>query len=1054
MIKIVKASAGSGKTYSLTRQYISLLLSKKDDYPYRHILAVTFTNKATEEMKTRILNELNVLSTQPEDSPYYNDFIGSYSDAKALSDRAKHVLSGILHDYGSFSVSTIDKFFQQTLRAFSREIGQFASYQVELDKSALLTEAVDRILDSLSADEPQTLNWLTQSALDQIRQGGKYNLDRTLYEMAVRLCGEEHRVKFEECGLLEAEAYDKQNLLKIRKKCSSIIDEYEKSVHSAAWAVADAIAASGRTIDDFKSFMKYLEDYLPSSSSAAGPTKKIELPKDTFFNNAPFPDKWFTKANRALMPANPDRLLVPLTAFCNIFKGQAYKEYQTAWIIKDQIYALGISGELDKEFSALLKEKNVLSIEDSNLILSRIIGESDAPFIYEKTGVRYENFLLDEFQDTSVIQWQNFLPLLRESEGYNHENFIVGDVKQSIYRWRGSDWKMLDSGLEREFSGSHVASSTLTVNYRSYRNVVNFNNAFFASAALELDSRAGEKDFLCRIYDDVKQDCNSRKDGFVKMTFCPKDKQLDNVLAAINEIMAIGGSERPKYGDIAVLVRKNCDGAAVAGHLIENNIKVVTDDSLRVKSSTTVNRIVSMLSYVDNPADTLGSYLATTLNISAPREYHSLVDLCEEIIRGVKEYDRDTFAAEVAYIQSFVDAVSDYSRTYGNSLRGFLSYWNNDDVNPTISSAQEEDSVRIITVHKAKGLDFPYVIFPYVEAVTLNRPDCHWCVPNTAGTALEECRNVYDVKLSSKTESTLFAADYYQERNKQLVDNINVFYVALTRAVGGMYIIGEKPSKDDIVKYTEMCLKEGSGEGKWPEFKNFAQALYLFGKDNSGKGLGLQHERGEEEETFSLGTLTPVVSKKHGDSTGQIQSSYPSWRINPEGEPMRLLLNRESSDFFSEDGRVGGEASARLRGIILHDILSAVSRPEDLKTAVNRAVADGAIDEKEALEAEKLLSNRLESAVARGWFAEGAKVYNEAELIDTDGNVYRPDRVEIRGNGSEVLIIDYKFGAHHSSYKRQISRYADMWRKMGYSKVSAALWYVPTDEVETVEGLL
>ncbi len=1052
MIKIVKASAGSGKTYSLTRQYISLLLSKKDDYPYRHILAVTFTNKATEEMKTRILNELFVLSTQPKDSPYYDDFIGSFSDAKALSDRAKHVLSGILHDYGSFSVSTIDKFFQQTLRAFSREIGQFASYQVELDKSALLTEAVDRILDSLSADEPQTLDWLTQSALDQIRQGGKYNLDKTLYEMATRLSKEEHRVKFEESGLSEAEAYDRPNLLRIKKKCSAIIDEYEKSVHSAAQAVADAIAAAGRTVDDFKSFMKYLEDYLPTSSPAAGPSKKIEIPKDTFFNNAPYPEKWFDKANRALMPADPDQLLAPLTAFCDIFKGKAYKEYLTAWIIKSQIYGLGISGELDKEFSALLKEKNVLSIEDSNLILSRIIGESDAPFIYEKTGVRYENFLLDEFQDTSVIQWQNFLPLLRESESYNHENFIVGDVKQSIYRWRGSDWEMLDSGLEREFGRSHVDPSTLAVNYRSYRNIVNFNNAFFDSAAHELDIRAGEKDFLCRIYADVHQDCNSKKDGFVKMTFCPKDKQLDKVLAAINEIMAIEGPQRPKYGDIAVLVRNNSDGAAVAEHLIKNNIKVVTNDSLKVKSSVTVNRIVSMLSYVDDPADTVRSYLATTLNISAPKEYHSLVDLCEELIRGVKEYDRDTFAAEVAYIQSFVDAVSDYSGTYGNNLHGFLSYWNGEDVNPTISSPSDEDSVRIITIHKAKGLDFPYVIFPYAEAVTLNRPNFHWCVPDTAGTALEECGNVYDVKLSSETESSLFAADYREERNKQLVDNINVFYVALTRAVGGMYIIGANPSKE-VAKYTGMDLNEGSGEGKWPKFSNLAQALYLFGKDNSGKGLGLLHERGEEEESFSLGSLTPVISKKHGDSTGQIQSSYPSWRINPEGEPMRLLLNRESSDFFSEDGKVGVEASARLRGIILHDILSAVSRPEDLETAVNQAVADGEINDQEAAEAENLLSHRLKSAIARGWFAEDAIVHNEAELIDTDGNVYRPDRVEIRDNGSEVLIIDYKFGAHHPSYKRQISRYADMWRKMGYSRVSAALWYVPTDEVETVDGL-
>ncbi len=1047
MIKIVKASAGSGKTFSLAKQYISLLLSKKDDYPYRHILAVTFTNKATEEMKTRILNELFVLSTNPGSSPYYNDFIGMFPDAKAMSDRAKRILCGILHDYGSFSVSTIDKFFQQTLRAFSREIGQFASYQVELDKSALLTEAVDRILDSLTEDEPDTLKWLTESALDQIKQGGRYNLDKQLYSMAERLRKEEHRVKFEESGMNEAQAYDRENLSEIKKKCDGVISNFEKSVGSAANAVVNAIEAAGRRVEEFKPFMKYINDYIPKNS-ASGPSKKLEMPKDTFMNNARVPEKWFTKANSALMPANVDQLLTPLNTFCDLFEGKGYKEYLTARIIKDQIYGLGITGELDKEFSALLKEKNVLSIDDSNLILNKIIGESDAPFIYEKTGVKYENFLLDEFQDTSVIQWKNISPLLHESEGYNHENFIVGDVKQSIYRWRGSDWKMLDSGLEKEFGGDHVDPSTLKVNYRSYRNIVNFNNTFFDAAAGELDRMIGEENFICRLYADVEQKCNSREEGFVKMTFCDKDKQLDKVLDAINEIMAIEGPQRPKYGDIAVLVRKNSDGAAVARHLIENNIKVVTDDSLKVKSSVTVNRIVSMLSYVDNPDDTVGSYLATTLNIKAPKEYHSLVDLCEELIRGVKKYDEETFASEVAYVQSFVDAVSDYSRTKGNNLHGFLSNWS--EVDPAISSPSEEDSVRIITVHKAKGLDFPYVIFPFVEAVPLFRPDSHWCVPDTGeADLLKECKNVYDVNLSSKTESTLFAKDYREERKKQLVDNINVLYVALTRAVGGMYIIGEMPSAK-VLSYKGLAVAEDPAGSKWPEFSKFSHALYLFAKDNTGKGIGLQHEDGDGVETFTLGEMCPVAGKKSGGAVEQILSSYPSWPINPEGEPMRLLLNQDSSDFFSEDGRVGGGASARLRGIILHNILSAVNRPEDLDAAVEQAVVNGEIDSVEAAEAKALLKQRLESAVARGWFAADAKVYNEAELIDSDGNAYRPDRVEVRQDGSEVLIIDYKFGKHYPSYLKQIAGYADMWKKMGYSKVSAALWYVPADEIEIV----
>ncbi len=1076
----MKASAGSGKTFSLAKNYISLLFNKKDSYSYRHILAVTFTNKATEEMKTRILKELSILSANPEESHYYKDFVPAlFTNESDLRKAASEVLCNILHDYGAFSVSTIDRFFQQTLRAFSREIGQFSSYQVELDKSSLVKETVDRVLDSLTENDSAMLKWLTDSAMDQIEQGNRYNLDSTLYDMADRLKSEEYRVTVEANNVNEAALYNRDNLNNTIKRCKKIICDFEDAVSEAAKAVE---AGMGGLSDDdfFRGFIGKVHQYVKKDDGPQWGKKGMGRPSASFLSKACDPDKWFAKKNAHFLPQVQGSLEQPLCAFCDLFESDDYRAYKTAFIIKDQIYSLGITGELFREFNALMKEKNVLSIDDSNLILKDIIAGSDAPFVYEKTGVKYENFLLDEFQDTSRIQWDNFYPLLSESVANNNHNLIVGDVKQSIYRWRNSDWKMLEYEIEKQFEGK-VKVETLDTNYRSYNNVVEFNNDFFPFLAKALDSQLGftveapdGKGFIGKLYDHVKQNCNkSGKPGCVSVSFCPepvandssndsepqniKELELLKVLEAVREAQAAGA----KLSDIAVLVRRNSDGASVAEYLIGEGFTVVTNDSLKVKSSLTVNRLVSLLSYVDNPANTVGTYFANNLGIEVPREYQSLVDLCEELIRGLREHDNKSFESETAYVQSFVDAVSDYALTNGNNLHDFLQWW--DGADPAISSPDGGDAIRIITVHKAKGLDFQYVIFPFAESVPLFRADRHWCVPKSeTGRYQDALGGVYDVNLSKDCGETLFAGDYDEEKRQQVVDNINVFYVALTRAVQGMHIIAAAPTKG-VAGY------DGDPDSGLPEFSKFSDALYLYVKSKIGKS---SDETSDEKqvrfsqvtqdygtETFRLGELTKFDHKDDEKNQDKkeikpMKLSYLSWPINikekkPGEEGRLLLLSGEYSDFFSEDAKAGAEASPRLRGIVLHDILSQVSRPKDLDTAVDGAVMAGELTEEEAARAREMLRSRISSAVERGWFSDEAVVRNEVELIDSDGEIYRPDRVEIHPDG-KVNIIDYKFGAHRRHYETQIAEYAGIWRKMGYQNVTAFLWYVFDDKV--VEG--
>ncbi len=1064
MLQILKASAGSGKTYRLARKYIELLLGSADRYAYRHILAVTFTNKATDEMKGRILKELHVLATDTDSSGYFKYFVPSMFPSKEeIQRKAKAVLSDILHDYSAFSVSTIDRFFQHTLKAFSREIGQFASYQVELDKDSLVAESVDRILDSLTEEDSGLLSWLTDNVLEQIEVGGRYSMDANLLEMAKRLMSPQRAEALKAAGLDADGEYTKEKLKGIRLACRKIMGDYVEQVSAKADAALAVLEQAGVNPGDSSyGFMSILYDYrdLPEN-------EVVKVPVDKFMKRAGDSDKWFAKKNAKLLPLVEPLLKPMLDDFLKLFEDE-YRVYMTAVLLDGQLYGLGVAGELDRTFKDLMKEKNVLCIDDSNTILRDIIDGSDAPFVYEKLGVRYEHFLLDEFQDTADIQWSNFSPLLHESVSNGRENLIVGDVKQSIYRWRGSDWNLLNSKVPGEFDRDEVAIDCLDTNFRSLHNIVRFNNCFFEKAADILDVMRKDSTYgsLRSIYADVVQKTKEEKaeeEGGVSLTFCDKKLELEKVLEAIAEARSKGA----KLSEIAVLVRSNAIGESVAMYLIDNGIPVMTDDSMRVKSSITVRRLVSLMSFADNPDDTVNGYLAQALDIDMPKSCSSLTDMVEALFREITEKDSEQlWKGEVQHIQAFMDHLQDYVSANGNNLRGFLKNW--EDENPSISSPSSGESVKVMTIHKSKGLDFPYVIIPFAENITMYKESSYWCAPDLAGTALEGvAEGVYDVSLSKKSEDTLFAEDYARESFLQQVDNINTIYVAMTRARYGMHIISCSPSK------TFLDNLEG---GTLDKFSDFSQVLYWFA-DNQSNPLEDNHgfdvvktvvkdvdenEREVVSVRYDVGEMVDFGAIRSSGREGADVSEFrtedelPSYPLNMEGGPEgdvrergRLKFSADSLDFFSEDGEAGIAASNRIKGVVLHDILSRVEKPEDLERAVQQSLMAGEITPEEADDAYGLLSERIAGAQERGWFPESFdRILNESTLIDERGEMHRPDRVVIAGG--KVIIVDYKFGEHYRKYERQLKDYASMWRRMGYSDVSAYLWYVHTDEVRVI----
>ncbi len=1029
MLKILKASAGSGKTFTLAGEYIRLLFAGEPDcdpHAYRHILAVTFTNKATDEMKSRILKELHIMATSPEKSSYIAEILEMRKDLSPadVAKMARRFLCNILNDYGAFSVSTIDSFFQRALKAFSREIGQFSSYQVELDKASLVKESVDRVLDSLTEKDKNLLKWLSDSVMEQLNSDGRFSIENQLYEMAAALHDEGHRTLAESLDLDDRKIYSRENLVRLREGCRRVIDGFAGKVSGAAASVLDALDKAGVQPEEFnRKFLSRIRDYAEVTGN-----KAIPAPTEAFLRNSASPDLWFAKSKAGLRASVEGILEEPLGHFCNLFSDD-YKTYKTALALLGQIYSLGLAGELEDSFNELVKEKNVMSIDDSNTILRGIIDGSDAPFIYEKLGVRYDHFLLDEFQDTSGIQWENFRPLLAESLAGGNANLIVGDVKQSIYRWRNSDWNLLNSKLYEEFPGEYE-KDVLDANWRSVDNVVEFNNGFYEYAAKALDSVSGNRG-ISEIYSDVRQEKRSRDafKGNVDVMFCEDEDQIEAVVAEVRRLTEGGAA----YSDIGVLVRTNAEGASVASAFLSSGIPVISDDSLCIKASPAVRRIVSLLSYADNPDDSLNAFLASSLNIAPPEQCHSVVDMCEHFIRGLKDALNDDLSGEAAYLQAFMDIVREWTSSNGNSIRDFLAYWEQSD--PKISSPDSADSVRVMTVHKSKGLDFNYVIFPFSENCDLFKQTKKWCRPKVEGTELESCADgIYRVNLSSKMNETLFSDSFREESFMQMVDSLNTYYVATTRARKGMTIISKMPADSFLKSISDNASEYPSA------VSDMSQLLYAYVR-NPSTNPGFREIECDGGLRLRFGDEYKFSSEVIAD-TGDI-SGYPSWPLDG-----RLEFSSEAGDFFTGDDVPG--SSGRLKGIVLHDILSRVRVPSDLEAAVRESFNEGSVSEEDMPEIISLLSSRIESVAGRRWFAEDLdSERNEVDVIDSDGEIYRPDRVVT--DGGIVQIIDYKFGRPSPEYEDQVRNYARIYREMGYSDVKASLWYVRQGRIVDVE---
>lgn len=1076
MLTVYRASAGAGKTYRLTGDYLVLLFSHP--MAYRRILAVTFTNKATDEMKTRIIEALYQMSTG-DSRDYIDLLIKTYSLTEEQVRREAHrILTAILHDYSAFNISTIDRFFQQIMRAFTREIGLQGGYGIEMDQELVLTESVDRLLADLERpDNKELLGWLLRFAEDKIESGSEWNLRREIMGLSRELFKENYKAFSRD---VDKDVEDKEALEDYKKNLSAIIQATEAEAKRLGERGLSLLSRYNLKPTDFKGGSRSQMGYL--EKLARGEMKPPTATFISFSNNA---ESCYTKTapsdiQQAIQALYEDGLYKCICDIISFFENLT--SYYTAKEVIRYYYTLGILTDISHQVALYREEKNIMLIADTTELLNKVIDGSDTPFIYEKTGTNIDHYMIDEFQDTSNMQWNNFRPLIKESLAHQRNNLIVGDVKQSIYRFRNSDWKLLDKQIQKDFMSDQLTTNTLKENWRSSRHIVDFNNALFTATPALLQSIYNDsiessslleeerREFQIKImsaYDKSFQQVAPpfmQKEGHVRVEFMERAKEegdsdwKEKALARIPAVLEQLQDNGYQLQDIAILTRTNQEAALVADTLLTYKEEhpsesyfydIISDDALFINSSSAVRLLISMLRYLRNPDDRIQeaiaqySYLICIGDINkedsglSPDLKEKLLSLSGlslyEVVEGL--YRLFVFCLPVneqVFVQAFLDMISDFTQKESADLNRFLKWWDDTGCRKTIATPETRNAIRILTIHKSKGLGFKAVIMPFTDWEIDHKPTkpvVLWCQPSVP--PFNKLRLV-PVRYGQVLAQTIFAKDYFEEKLHAYIDNLNTLYVALTRAKEELIVFAPHPKK----------VKEATGEIE--KINSIADLLWV--------ALSLQLEDTSEEEklidlpvsfdyesaVFELGNWWKISEKKKKTDKQELVSIQFS-SIPPDD---RLHLRLYGKELVFDDKQ-------RKYGMLMHDVLSKVCVVDDITLAVECYLLQGVVNKEEASMLIERLKSLLSQPTVAAWYDGSARVLNEVEILFGEGLSKRPDRVMIVDG--LVVVVDYKFGEKQNKrYTTQVRDYLKLIQQMGYKHITGYLWYVELDKIEEV----
>lgn len=1043
---VYSASAGSGKTFTLATEYIKLVVN--NPLAYRQILAVTFTNKATEEMKMRILSQLYGIWKGLKSSKGYTDKVCKELNASPefVSRQAGIALSLLLHNYSYFRINTIDTFFQSVLRNLARELDLTANLRIGLNDVQVEELAVDELIENLSSTD-RMLQWILSYIKENIGDDRSWNIIGQIKQFGRTLFKDYYKQHSRQLYEVMAQPHFFENYTKelrdmrlhSKERMKELAAKMIEGLSMAGIAPLDlAYGTSG--VGAF--LMKVANDELPKD--AAG--KRV---KDC----AERPEAWYTKSN-------PNRAIIHQLAeqsFVDMLKEMLHKWclYRSADLTLRHLNQLRLLDGIERQVRALNESANRFLLSDTQQLLHDLIDSSDSPFIFEKIGTQLEHIMIDEFQDTSTVQWKNFKVLLQETMSHSDtENLIVGDVKQSIYRWRSGDWRLL-ANIAAEFphaTKGQLKLDSLDTNYRSDRRVVEFNNKFFTEAANAEGVAA---------YKDVEQKVPEKNpmSGYVSIALLPNDdyqtRVLDQLVQQVSQLIQLG----IPTASIAILVRSNHLIPLIANYFMEHKpeVSIVSDEAFRLDASPAIQIIIQALRLLIHPDDFISkAYLARmyahqplhegTLDSMLPAEFAEHRDellrlpLYELTERLCSIFQLQHMEGQSAYLFAFFDQVSAYVNEQSTDIPAFLAEWDETLCELTIQSP-EVNGIRLISIHKSKGLEFPYVFIPFCDW-SMEHSDILWCQPNEAPF---NRLPIVPIDYSQKgLLGTIYEADYEEEHQQNVVDNLNLLYVAFTRASKGLMVIGKRGTKSSRSAIVEKCL---------PSVARQLEGTMLSGKDDKQAPLLLEYGSLEDG-------LNHTEKKDDDDDKSKnvfLQESTPLHiALETFSQKTEFRQSNDSRSFATlpDDDEQQRTEYIRL-GSVLHNVFANIRTTDDVERALQRMELDGILYDRNITRErlESMIRKRFDNKRVAEWYSDRWTLFNECAILDVDPETNvayerRPDRVMT--DGKETVVVDFKFGRPRDDYHDQVRTYMQLLGKMGHEHVRGYLWYVFSNEIVEV----
>ena len=1072
-LTVYKASAGSGKTFTLTIEYIKLLI--KDPLSYKQILAVTFTNKATEEMKMRILSQLYGLSRLLPDSNAYLEIIKKDTELseEQIRQRSSLALGYLIHNYSYFQIQTIDTFFQGVLNNLARELDLTARLRVTLNDEQLKERAVDRLIEELDPKN-KVLKWVLDLLEENQEENKAWNVISELKSFGKNIFSDLYKQNEKQLSsFLEDENKVKEfknTLIKAKKEA---IEKLDKSVT----AFFDILNESGLDISDFKNGARGVPSYFLTLQKQE--YTKTNFPTKTALNGLTSSDAWISKGGEEKKPylrSLVEQRLMPLLNGVESMRVPLTKTILSVTLTLQHLNKLRLLSNIEKKVHEINNENNQFLLSDTQILLNSMIEESDSPFLFEKIGTRLEHIMIDEFQDTSTTQWKNFKILLNECLSHaESSNLIVGDVKQSIYRWRNGDWKLLNN-IDQEFNHSEdiLDIKNLTTNYRSSRNIITFNNAFFNSlvkteAGILHEISEKEEQQLQSAYDDVAQlvPKNKPNKGYVQIEFLKKEvyeeETLTQTKAIIQDLLDKGA--QPK--DIAIIHRKNDKLQEIANYLMNEmpHLHFVSSEAFKIHSSSAVNIIIKALKFLVNNDDKLAlaelvqTYQTEVLqtkdidslmvenrdslenllpksfyiNIDELREL-ALLNLIETIFNA---FSLDTLKEQTSYVCTFYDKVNEFITDNGSNLPLFLNQWEDDLYNTTISTEQL-DGITLITIHRCKGLEYKHVIMPFCDWKLKQDATMLFKTPE-APFSLIPILPIYNSR--SKMMNTIFESQYIEEYSQTIVDNLNMLYVAFTRACDSLFVIS---CANQSILYRASSIQAAMTNIK-DQLPNCTIIDELDKEDcyfkfEYGK-LEVEADQKKEEKSMNI-FKTPIIPH-------QID-------IKNYAEKASFLQSNKSNEYLKGEETESKQQQYIELGQVLHKIFSQIKKKEDIAAAIEKLDYEGVIDNKKINKEnlQNLIYKRFENPIVEEWFSDKWTVFNECAILSVDPTTNsvikrRPDRVIY--DGDQMIVIDFKFGSPKDIYIQQIENYMTLLKEMGYKKIKGYLWFVYSNNIKEVK---